>query len=126
MLPPHRSDPSPRPHPARVAWDDARVACVLLPYLSLRLEVVRRPDLDGRPLVLGAAPGQRRVVQLCSPEAEAAGIRVGLPLREVASLCADAVVVQPDPVRVGTARDEVLAALQHVTPAVEPDGDSFL
>jgi len=88
-----------------VPWGDARVACVWPPHLPLRLEVVRRPDLDGRPLVLGAAPGQRRVVQLCSPEAEQAGLRVGLPLREVAPLCPDAVVVQPDPAPVGAARD---------------------
>ena len=106
-------------------WGDARVACVWLPQVALRLEVAGRPDLDGRPMVLGAAPGQRRVVQLCSPEAEAAGVRVGMPVREVASLCPDAVVVQPDPVRVGAARDGVLAGLQGVTPAVEPDGDAF-
>jgi DNA polymerase-4/protein ImuB len=120
---PPRADPNPSA-PA-VPWGDARAACLWLPHLPLRLEVARRPDLDGRPLVLGAAPGQRRVVQLCSPEAEQAGLRAGLPLREVASLCPDAVVVQPDPARVGAARDEVLAALQGVSPGVEPADDAF-
>jgi hypothetical protein len=35
------------------------------------------------------------------------------------------VVVQPDPAHVGAARDEVLAALQGVTPTVEPADDAF-
>ncbi len=64
-------------------WPDVRVACVWLPHLPLRVEVLRHPAWDGLPLVLGGAPGERKVVHLCSPEAEAAGIRPGLPLREV-------------------------------------------
>ncbi len=104
-------------------WPDARAACVWLPQLPLRVEVLRRPLLDGRPLVLGGAPGERKVVALCSPEAERAGVRVGLPLREVIPLCRDAVILQPDPVRVAAALEEVLAGLQRVGPSVEVDGE---
>jgi nucleotidyltransferase/DNA polymerase involved in DNA repair len=101
-------------------WSEVRVACVWLPQLPLRVEVLRRPIWDGRPLVLGGAPGERKVVQLCSPEAQRAGIRPGLPLREVLAVCPDAIVLQPDPVRVAAVLDKVLAALQGVSPAVEP------
>src|ERR671932_427880 len=59
------------------AWD-VRVACVWVPQLPLRVEVLRHPAWDGRPLVLGGAPGERKVVHLCSPEAEAAGVRLDL------------------------------------------------
>jgi protein ImuB len=68
------------------------------------------------------------VVQLCSPEAERAGIKPGLPLREVVPLCPEAIVLQPDPVRTKTTLESVLQALQRVSPAVEPteDGSLFL
>src|SRR5919202_5918004 len=100
-------------------WPDVKVACVWIAQLPLRVEVLRHPAWDGRPLVLGGAPGERKVVQLCSPEAEAAGIRLGLPLREVVPLCPEAIVLQPDPVRVAAVLDQVVASLQQVSPLVE-------
>jgi nucleotidyltransferase/DNA polymerase involved in DNA repair len=104
-------------------WD-VRVACVWVPQLPLRVEVLRHPAWDGRPLVLGGAPGERKVVQLCSPEAEMAGIRLGLPLREVVPLCPEAIVLQPDPVRVAAVLDQVVAGLQQVSPVVEAASDA--
>src|SRR6476661_2222778 len=92
----------------RQSWPDVRVACVWIAQLPLRVEVLRHPAWDGRPLVLGGAPGERKVVQLCSPEAEAAGVWPG------------AIVVQPDPVRTAAVRESVLTALQAVSPLVEP------
>src|SRR6478736_2068708 len=102
---------------------NVRVASVWLPQLPLRVEVLRHPAWDGRPLVLGGAPGERKVVRLCSPEAERAGIRIGLPLREVLPLCPEAIVLRPDPVRVAAVLDEVVARLQRVSPNVELAGD---
>src|SRR5919199_6380129 len=99
-------------------WD-VRVACVWIPQLPLRVEVLRHPAWDGRPLVLGGAPGERKVAQLCSPEAEAAGVRSGLPLREVVPLCPEAIVLQPDPVRVAAVLDRLVADLQQVSPIVQ-------
>src|SRR6059058_4827317 len=106
----------------RSMWPDVRVACVWIAQLPLRVEILRHPSWDGRPLVLGGGPGERKVVQLCSPEAERAGIRPGLPLREVVPLCREAIVLQPDPVRVAAVLDGVLASLQEVSPAVELTG----
>ncbi len=97
----------------------SEIGCVLLPILPIRVEVLRHPEWDGAPLVLGPAPGERRVVQLCSPEAEAAGITPGLPLREVLSLCSDAITVQPDPVQLAAVVNTVLEGLQQVSPVVE-------
>jgi DNA polymerase-4/protein ImuB len=107
------------------AWPDVRVACVWIAQLPLRVEILRHPQWDGRPLVLGGAPGERKVVQLCSPEAEAAGVRPGLPLREVVPLCPEAMVLQPDPVRTAAVREAVLADLQRVSPSVEPADDGY-
>src|SRR5947209_9742548 len=104
----------------RRAWPEVRIACVWIAQLPLRVEILRHPAWDGRPLVLGGAPGERKVVQLCSPEAEAAGVRPGLLLREVVPLCPDAMVLQPDPVRAAAVLDAVLNDLQTVSPIVEP------
>lgn len=106
-------------------WPAVQVLFVWLPQLPLRVEVLRRPSLDAHPLVLGGGPGQRKVVQQCSPQARRAGIRPGLPLREVLPLCPEAVILQPDPVRAGRILEEVLASLQRVTPAVEADAEGF-
>jgi DNA polymerase-4/protein ImuB len=105
-----------------------RVACVWIAQLPLRSEILRHPAWDGRPLVLGSAPGERKVVQLCSPEAEAAGIHPGLPLREVVPLCPEAIVLQPDPVRTASVIESLLVDLQRVSPGVEatPDGELFV
>jgi len=104
----------------------SRVACVWIAQLPLRVEILRHPAWDGRPLVLGGAPGERKIVQLCSPEAEAAGVRPGLPLREVVPLCPDAIVLQPDPVRTAGVLESLVAALQRVSPIVEPADDGYL
>ena len=108
------------------AWPDVRVGCVWIAQLPLRVEILRHPAWDGRPLVLGGAPGERKIVQLCSPEAEAAGVRPGLPLREVVPLCPDAIVLQPDPVRTAAVIEQVLAELHKVSPIVEPAADGYV
>ena len=110
--------PLPRPY-ARHNWPDVRVACVWLPELPLRVEVLRSPRLEGRPLVVGGGPGQRHVVTLCSAAAARAGVRPGLPLREVLPLCPDAVVVPPDPIRTAGVLEAAAAALERVSPIVE-------
>ncbi len=107
------------------AWPDAVVCCVTLPHLPLRIEVLRHPELDGCPLVLGAAPGERKVVQQCSNEALAAGITPGLPLREVLALCKDAVIVEPNPVHVAQVVDGIMQRLQQVSPQVEYQPQQF-
>src|SRR3984893_1556327 len=111
------------------SWPNVRVACIWIAQLPLRVEILRHPAWDGRPLVLGGAPGERKVVQLCSPEAEAVGIRPGLPLREVVPLCPEAIVLQPGQVRRGGVLESFPGGRREVAPAVEPaveDGYVFL
>src|SRR5438046_10351591 len=110
----------------RRSWPDVRVACVLIAQLPLRVEILRHPAWDGRPLVLGGAPGERKVVQLVSPEAEQHGVRPGLPLREVVPLCPEAIVLQPDPVRTASALERVTAELEKVSPTVETGDEGYV
>lgn len=106
----------------RVEWPQVDVCCVWIPQLPLRVAVLRRPDWDGLPLVMGDGPNGR-VVKLASPEAERAGITPGLPLREVLALCRDTVIVEADQAQVDTVMDGLVAKLQRVSPLVEQQED---
>ncbi|MBE7324520.1 DNA polymerase IV [Nocardioides sp. Y6] len=62
------------------------------------VEVLRRPELAGIPLVVGGRgdPTERGVVSTASYEARAFGVRSGMPLRTAAKRCPDAVVLPVD------------------------------
>lgn len=67
----------------------------------------RRPELIGRPVVVGGRPGSRGMVAAASREARRCGIRVGMPL-------AQAVIRCPDGVFLDGAFDAYFAASLHV------------
>lgn len=96
------------------------VACVSVPHFALRMALLERPGLDGMPLVLTSPPSSRAVVADCTREATERGIRPGMPLREAAALCAQAVFLQPNPARDAAAFDRIVAALESFSPLVEP------
>jgi DNA polymerase-4 len=62
------------------------------------VEVLRRPELAGRPVVVGGRgdPTERGVVSTASYEARAFGVGSGMPLRLAAKRCPEAVFLQVD------------------------------
>ncbi|HEX9124207.1 MAG TPA: DNA polymerase IV [Actinomycetota bacterium] len=62
------------------------------------VELLRRPELRGRPVVVGGAgdPTKRGVVSTANYEARAFGIRSGMPLRTAFKRCPDAVFLPVD------------------------------
>ncbi|NDL57371.1 DNA polymerase IV [Phytoactinopolyspora mesophila] len=62
------------------------------------VEVLRRPELRGRPVVVGGDgdPTKRGVVSTASYEAREYGVHSGLPLRTAAKRCPDAVFLAVD------------------------------
>ena len=62
------------------------------------VEILRRPELAGRPVVVGGRgnPTERAVVSTASYEAREFGIRSGMPLRAAARRCPDAVFLPVD------------------------------
>jgi DNA polymerase-4 len=57
------------------------------------VERVRRPDLAGRPVIVGGRPGGRGMVASASREARRRGVRAGMPLVQAAVRCPDATFV---------------------------------
>jgi nucleotidyltransferase/DNA polymerase involved in DNA repair len=97
-----------------------RAACVFIPHFPVAVELLARPDLRGRPLVIGGASEQRKAVLDCSPEAAALGVRPGRPLRQALALCPKASFLEPDPARYQDAFEAILRALEDISPLVEP------
>jgi DNA polymerase-4 len=62
------------------------------------VEILRRPELAGRPVVVGGRgdPTERAVVSTASYEARAFGIRSGMPLKTAVRRCPDAVFLPVD------------------------------
>ncbi len=94
------------------------------------VEVLRRPELRGRPVVVGGDgdPTKRGVVSTASYEARAYGVRSGLPLRTAARQCPDAVFLPVDREVYETASAQVMATLRQSDAVVEVFGwdEAFL
>ncbi len=85
------------------------------------VEVLRRPELAGRPVVVGGRgdPAERGVVATASYEAREFGVGSGMPLRTAARKCPDAVFLPVD----GPAYEEASAAVMAaVRDALAPVG----
>jgi DNA polymerase-4 len=78
------------------------------------VEVLRRPELAGRPIIVGGrgGPMERAVVSTASYEARAFGVGSGMPLRIAARKVPDAVVLPVDHEAYLTASEEVMATLR--------------
>lgn len=78
------------------------------------VEVLRRPELRGRPVVVGGDgdPTKRGVVSTASYEARAYGVHSGLPLRTAARRCPDAVFLPVDKDAYEAVSERVMATLR--------------
>ena len=94
------------------------------------VEVLRRPELRGRPVVVGGAgdPTQRAVVATASYEARAFGVQSGMPLRTAARRCPDAVFLPSDPPAYEAVSAQVMETLREFPAVVEVMGwdEAFL
>lgn len=78
------------------------------------VEVLRHPELAGRPVVVGGRgdPTERGVVSTASYEARAFGVGSGMPLRIAVRKCPDAVFLPVDKDAYDAASAEVMATLR--------------
>src|SRR2546428_5335945 len=89
-----------------------RVCCGLTGHL----ELAKRPDLYGGPVVIGDWELQ---VIAASEEAFPFGVEPGMPLRQAEHLCPQATFLSPDPDAATRMRELIASALYDLAPAVE-------
>ncbi|MDN5916583.1 MAG: DNA polymerase IV [Pseudonocardia sp.] len=88
------------------------------------VEILRRPELAGRPVVVGGtgAPGERAVVATASYEARAHGVGSGTPMYLARRKLPDAVFLPSDKQAYQVASDEVMDVLRATGEPVEVIG----
>lgn len=94
------------------------------------VEVLRHPELAGRPVIVGGAgdPTQRAVVATASYEAREYGVAAGMPMRIAAKRCPDAVFLPADHAAYEEVSAQVMATLRGLDVVVEVLGwdEAFL
>ncbi len=86
-------------------------------YASVELR--DRPELKGRPVIVGGTGG-RGVVLSATYEARAFGVRSAMPMGRAIRSCPHAVVIPPRHGLYGAVSKEVMAVFKAITPQVEP------
>jgi DNA polymerase-4 len=91
-----------------------RVLHVDLDQFIAAVEILRRPELAQRPVVVGGHgdPTRRGVVATASYVAREYGIRSGMPLRTARARCPDAVFLPADNPAYEAASEQVMAVLR--------------
>lgn len=79
-----------------------------------------RPELRGKPVIVGGEPGGRGVVSAASYEARAFGVHSAMSLTEAGRRCPDGVFLPVDGRRYQQASRDVMTILRRFTPQMEP------
>lgn len=83
------------------------------------VELLERPELRGKPVVVGGGPDQRGVVTSASYEARKYGVHSAMPLRTAGRLCPHAIFLDGHHERYGEWSDRVATILAKFSPVVE-------
>jgi len=97
----------------------AAVLHVDMDAFFVSVELLERPELRGKPVVVGGGPDQRGVVTSASYEARKFGVHSAMPLRTAAKLCPQAVFLDGHHARYGEWSDRVASILGRFSPVVE-------
>ena len=100
----------------------ASILHVDLDAFFVSMELLRRPELRGKPVVVAGGLGARGVVNTCSYEARAFGVRSAMPVSRAQRLCPQAVFLESDYAYYSEASRAFHAILRDYTPLVEPAG----
>ncbi len=84
------------------------------------VEQARRPELRGRPVIVGGRAERRSVVATASYEARACGVRTAMPIARARRLCPQAVFLPTDLRAYAAVHRELLELFGRFTDLVEP------
>jgi len=98
---------------------EAAIAHVDMDAFFVSVELLERPELRGKPVVVGGQRDQRGVVSAASYEARRYGIHSAMPLRTAARLCPQAVFLDVRGELYAAWSDRVAAILERYSPVVE-------
>jgi DNA polymerase-4 len=99
----------------------ATVLHVDLDAFFVSMELLRRPELYGKPLAVGWS-GNRGVISTCTYEARAFGVHSAMPSSQAKRLCPGLIFLEPDFGYYQAASAKFHAILRDFTPVVEPAG----
>jgi DNA polymerase IV len=83
------------------------------------VELLERPELRGKPVIVGGQPNQRGVVTAASYEARKFGVHSAMPLRTAGRLCPHAVYLESHHAKYSEWSDRVATILTKFSPIVE-------
>jgi len=78
-----------------------------------------RPELKGKPVIVGGNPQSRSVVSTCSYEARKFGVHSAMPAAHAKRLCPQGIFLTPDFEKYSAASRSIMAILHTYTPLVE-------
>src|ERR1700681_1513312 len=99
-----------------------RVASILhvdMDAFFVSVELLERPELRGKPVIVGGQPNQRGVVTAASYEARKFGVHSAMPLRTAGRLCPHAVYLDSHHTKYSEWSDRVATILAKFSPVVE-------
>ena len=106
------------PEPREVPFHSA-ILHVDMDSFFVSVELLERPELRGKPVVVGGRPDQRGVVSSASYEARKYGIHSAMPLRTAGRLCPHATFIDGHHEKYSEWSDRVASILAKFSPIVE-------
>jgi len=103
----------------RAADATASILHVDMDAFFVSVELLERPELRGKPVIVGGGPNQRGVVTSASYEARKFGVHSAMPLRTAGKLCPQGIFLDGHHAKYGEWSDRVATILGQFSPIVE-------
>jgi len=104
----------------KAATDSSVILLVDIDAFFPQVEQILRPELKGRPVIVGGRASDRSVVASASYEARARGVRTAMPIRQAQRLCPDATFLRGDFHTYARFSRAMTDLCRRYTPLVEP------